>query len=117
MFHNWDYRRVLLTKTAIKRMFDNLSINSDVQTTTSAVPPKKRKITGEIPALPQETKEIQDCLLSLFEEDTFQEEEDLKQLIKKQHHKQQQLKYNLLKLISDLKKQQQFLQMQTGNLH
>nr|UHM26376.1 MAG: ORF1 [Torque teno midi virus] len=117
MFHNWDYRRGLLTKTAIKRMFDNISINSDVQTTTSAVPPKKRKITGEIPALPQETKEIQDCLLSLFEEDTFQEEEDLKQLIKKQHQQQQQLKYNLLKLISDLKKQQQFLQMQTGNLH
>jgi len=115
IFHDWDYRRGVLTKTAIKRMHENLSTYSDVPT-TSAAPAKKRKITGEVPALQEETKEIQKCLHSLFEESTFQEEENLQQLIRKQHHQQQQLKHQLLHLIGDLKIKQQQLQMQTGIL-
>nr|UHS18211.1 MAG: hypothetical protein [Gammatorquevirus sp.] len=115
--HHWDYRRDILTKTAIKRMRDNLETDTDVTTIITGKPPKQRKITGEIQALQQENKEIQACLHSLFEEDTFQEEESLRELIKQQHNKQHQLKQNLLHLISDLKKQQQHIQMQTGILH
>nr|UHM26386.1 MAG: ORF1 [Torque teno midi virus] len=115
--HHWDFRRDILTKTAIKRMRDHLETDSDVPTVITGKPPKQRKITGEIQALQQENKEIQACLHSLFEEDTFQEEESLRELIRQQHHKQINLKQNLLHLISDLKKQQQNLQMQTGFLH
>nr|UHM26413.1 MAG: ORF1 [Torque teno midi virus] len=115
--HHWDFRRDILTKTAIKRMRDHLETDSDVSTVITGKPPKQRKITGEIQALQQENKEIQACLHSLFEEDTFQEEESLRELIRQQHHKQINLKQNLLQLISDLKKQQQNLQMQTGFLH
>lgn len=115
--HHWDFRRDILTKTAIKRMRDHLETDSDVSTVITGKPPKQRKITGEMQALQQENKEIQACLHSLFEEDTFQEEESLRELIRQQHHKQINLKQNLLQLISDLKKQQQNLQMQTGFLH
>nr|UHM26426.1 MAG: ORF1 [Torque teno midi virus] len=115
LFHNWDYRRGVITKSAIKRMHENLPLDTDVETTASG-PPKRRKITGELQALPQETKEIQACLRSLFEEDTSQEEEDLQKLIKQQQLKQREVKHNLLKLIADLKLKQQSLQMQTGIL-
>nr|UHM26382.1 MAG: ORF1 [Torque teno midi virus] len=115
--HHWDFRRDILTKTAIKRMRDHLETDSDVSTVVTGKPAKQRKITGEMQALQQENKEIQACLHSLFEEDTFQEEESLRELIRQQHHKQINLKQNLLQLISDLKKQQQNLQMQTGFLH
>lgn len=117
MFHNWDYRRGLITPAAIKRVSKHLETDSDVSSTSTEPPHKKIKITGEVPYLPQETEEVQACLLSLCEEDTFQEEEeDLHKLIKQQHKKQQQLKQQLLKLLAEMNKKQTMLQLQTGIL-
>nr|UHM26381.1 MAG: ORF1 [Torque teno midi virus] len=116
MFHDWDFRRGVITKSALKRMYEHLETDSDVQTTSTGQAHKKRKITGEVPALPPQTQEIQDCLRSLFEEDTYQEEEDIQHILRQQHNKQQQLKHQLLQLIADLKQKQQLLQMQTGIL-
>lgn len=118
ILHPWDIRHGMFTKTAIKRMQSNISTDSTFQADTEEIPRKKKKVTGPQMSVPQEEQEeIQRCLHSLFESDTYQETEDpqkIKDLIKQQHLKQRELKYNILRLISDLKEQQNILKLQTG---
>nr|UHM26191.1 MAG: ORF1 [Torque teno midi virus] len=114
MLRDWDYRRGIITTTALKRMSKHLQTDSSLQSDDSETPKKKKKITAEIPYYQEKTEEIQSCLLSLFEEDTCQETEDLKQLIIHQQQQQQKLKHNLLKLLMDLKHQQRVIQHHTG---
>lgn len=117
LFHAWDWRRGFITPTALKRMSDNISVDSTFQSDTTPPPEKKKKITGPYLQDPdQEIQEIQSCLQCLCEEDTFQEEEtqSLKQLIKQQQQQQNQLKRNILKLLQELKGKQRMLQLQTG---
>ncbi len=92
MFHDWDYRRGLITTTAFKRMYENLETYSAISADTQEPPQKRQRITAEIPFLPEETEKIQDCLLSLCEEDTCQEEKDVQQLILNQQQQQYKLK-------------------------
>lgn len=120
MFHQWDYRRGCITSSAIKRMSQNLqtdeSLSSDSETST---PKKKRRVQPLLHDPEEETKEINQCLLSLCKESTCQEaqnQEDILQLIKQQQLQQQQLKHNLLVLIKDIKAKQRMLQLQTGVL-
>ncbi len=119
--HSWDFRRGLLTSRAFKRMYENQQTDSDIQTDTE-IPHKKAKKTprgNTLEIQPQEVQEIQACLRSLCEENTCQDSEEeasLHQLIKQQQLQQLQLKHNLLQLITDLKKQQKLLQLQTGIL-
>ena len=114
MLRDWDYRRGIVTTTALKRMSKHLETDSSLQSDDSETPKKKKKITAEIPHYQEKTQEMQSCLLSLFEEDTFQETEDLQLLIQQQHQQQQKLKHNLIKLLMDLKHQQRILQHHTG---
>nr|UHK06526.1 MAG: ORF1 [Torque teno midi virus] len=121
MLHAWDFRRGILTKRAYKRILENQSTSSIIQTDSEEeTPKKKKKFQGnEVPIIHQTEEKIQDCLLSLCERSTSQEEEtttDIKQLIKQQRKKQQQLKLNMLHIISELKKKQTLLQLQTGLL-
>nr|UHM26587.1 MAG: ORF1 [Torque teno midi virus] len=117
--HAWDFRRGIVTAAAFKRMCENQQTDTDFQ--TDAEPPKKKKKTFPSNALQvqeESQEEIQSCLLSLCKSDTSQEskEDNLKQLIYNQQQQQLQLKNNLLKLITDLKKKQKLLQLQTGVL-
>nr|UHK06126.1 MAG: ORF1 [Torque teno midi virus] len=114
MLRAWDYRRGIITTTALKRMSKYLEIDSTLSSDDSETPKKKQKIAAEIPHYQEKTQKIQKCLLSLCEEDTFQETEDLQQLINQQQQQQQKLKSNLIKLLIDLKQQQRILQLQTG---
>nr|UHM26232.1 MAG: ORF1 [Torque teno midi virus] len=114
MLRDWDYRRGIITTTALKRMSKHLQSDTSFQSDDSETPKKKRKVTAEIPCHEEKTQKMQKCLLSLFEEDTCQEPEDLKQLIIHQQQQQQKLKYNLIRLLMDLKHQQRILQHQTG---
>lgn len=114
MLRDWDYRRGIITTTALKRMSKHLEIDSSLQSDDSETPKKKKRTTAEIPCHEEKTQEMQECLLSLFEEDTCQESEDLKQLIHHQQQQQQKLKLNIIKLLMDLKHQQRILQHQTG---
>nr|UHM26143.1 MAG: ORF1 [Torque teno midi virus] len=114
MLRDWDYRRGIITTTALKRMSKHLQSDSSFQSDDSETPKKKRKITAQIPCHEEKTQKMQKCLLSLFEEDTCQDTEDLKQLIHHQQQQQQKLKLNLIKLLMDLKHQQRILQHQTG---
>nr|UHK07370.1 MAG: ORF1 [Torque teno midi virus] len=119
IIHPWDYRRGILTKTALKRMYSNLSIDTTFEA-DSEIPKKKKKTTGPTLTVPEEeNKEILQCLHSLCEEPTWQEpqtQEDIKQLIKQQQQYQQQLKRNILTVISDIKEQQNLLKLQQGFL-
>lgn len=114
--HPWDYRRGIIKSSALKRIQDNISVESSFQ---EAFPPyKKARITGPYLTAPEEeNQEIKKCLQELFEENISkeaQEETDLLKLIQQQREQQQHIKYNLLKLISELKQQQAKLKLQTG---
>nr|UHM26814.1 MAG: ORF1 [Torque teno midi virus] len=118
IIHPWDYRRGILKSSALKRIQDNISIESSFQETYP--PYKKARITGPYLTAPEEeNQEIQTCLQELFEENTSkeaQEETNILNLIQQQREQQNNIKYNLLKLISELKQQQQRLKLQTGFL-
>nr|UHK03735.1 MAG: ORF1 [Torque teno midi virus] len=118
LLHSWDYRRGLITGTAIKRICEDQPTDTDFQTGSEYSPPqKKKKTTKEVPYPPAQNQDLQKCLLSLFEESTSKEAQDpqtLQQLIQQQRKQQQELKYNILKVISDLKQQQQLMQLHTG---
>nr|UHK05418.1 MAG: ORF1 [Torque teno midi virus] len=116
ILHQWDFRRGFVTETALKRMQEHLQTDTDVQSSYSEPEKKKRKIQKEVPHTQEKQEALQACLRSLFEEDTFQDTDNLKQLIIQQQQQQQQLKSNILVLLSDLKQQQRYLGLQTGNL-
>ncbi len=121
IFHPWDYRRGSIKEKALKRMYENLSIDTDFQPDSPTGSPRKKKSRMQplLTSHQKETQEIQTCLRSLFEEDTcqeIQEETDLKQLILQQQQQQRDLKHNILKLITEMKTKQQMLQLQTGLL-
>nr|UHK07265.1 MAG: ORF1 [Torque teno midi virus] len=115
MLRAWDYRRGFITTAALKRMSENLPTDTDFQSDEGQTPKKKKKITAELPNPQEDQEEIQTCLLSLFEEDSYQEsEKDLHKLIQHQQQQQQKLKCNILQLLMDLKKKQRILQLQAG---
>lgn len=117
LLHQWDYRRGFVKEAALKRMADNLSIDTDFQADTELHPKKRQRRGPQLTVPEQEEKEIKTCLLSLCEENIFQEpktQEEIQQLIVQQQQQQHQLKRDLLHLLADLKQQQQMLQLQTG---
>nr|UHK04346.1 MAG: ORF1 [Torque teno midi virus] len=119
ILHSWDYRRGVLTATALKRMREDQETLTSFQTDAETTPHKKKKYSENCLTLQQkEDQELQACLLSLLKENTFQEQEEttLRDLIQQQQQQQQDLKHNLLYILSNLKKQQQQLQLQTGFL-
>nr|UHK03703.1 MAG: ORF1 [Torque teno midi virus] len=113
----WDFRRGIVKQSALKRMYENLQTDSSLQSDTSETPKKKKKTGPHLTDPNQENQEIQSCLQELFEKDIYQETQEIQtmeQLIKQQREQQNQLRYNLLKLLSDLKSKQQALQLHTG---
>nr|UHK04184.1 MAG: ORF1 [Torque teno midi virus] len=117
ILHQWDYRRGIITQTALKRMSENIQTDTDFQSDESESPKKKRKVTKEMPYKKEKEEKLHQCLLSLCEENTFQEPpENFQQLINQQQQQQSQLKRNILKLLTHLKRQQRFLGLQTGVL-
>lgn len=119
IFHPWDYRRGLIKERAYKRMCQHLETDTEFEYSTEEIPKKKRSRIGAALTNPEEeTQEAKNCLLSLCKEDTFQnpENQTLETLIHQQQQQQQQLKYNIVKLLVDLKTKQRMLQLQTGLL-
>ena len=117
IFHEWDYRRGIITQSALKRMSTHLEIDTDFETDLTEAPRKRQKTTKEIPCIENKQKEIQACLQELCSESSSQETpEDLQQFILQQQQQQHKLKRNLLLLLTQLKKDQRSLQLQTGLL-
>nr|UHK06059.1 MAG: ORF1 [Torque teno midi virus] len=114
MLRAWDYRRGIVTTTALKRMSEHLQIDKPFSSDDSEPSPKKKKNAAEIPYYQEKTQKIQKCLLSLCEEDTCQETEDLHKLIQHQQQQQQKLKHNIIQLLIEMKTHQRKLQLQTG---
>lgn len=117
ILHPWDFRRGIVTKRALERMCQNLETDSNFYP-DGETPKKKKKTTCELRNPQEEIKEVQSCILSLCQTETSEEEDpnNLQQLIHKQKLKQQQLKHNILVLLTDLKTKQNSLRLQTGNL-
>nr|UHK05191.1 MAG: ORF1 [Torque teno midi virus] len=122
ILHTWDYRRGLLTQKALKRMYDNLSDKSTVSTDSECLePPHKVQRSAKQPQIQEKETEVLKCLQQLYKENSCQEteekqEEDLHHLIQQQQQQQQLIKHNLLKLITQMKKTQLQMQIQTGIL-
>lgn len=117
ILHPWDIRRGLIKEKAIKRMCSHLETDTEFEYSAGESPKKKKQRLGAALRNPQEeVQEVQACLQALCEETTCQEEEtqSLQHLIKQQHQKQQELKYNILKLLMEMKEKQNMLQLQTG---
>nr|UHK06354.1 MAG: ORF1 [Torque teno midi virus]UHM27423.1 MAG: ORF1 [Torque teno midi virus] len=120
ILRTWDYRRGSITKKALKRMYEHLETDDSLSTDSeSSTSPKKKKLLPTLQDPKKESKKIKSCLQTLCEESTCQapqEDPNLLQLIQQQHQQQQQLKHNLLTLITDLKHKQKTLLHQTGML-
>nr|UHK04505.1 MAG: ORF1 [Torque teno midi virus] len=117
ILHDWDFRRGIVTQTALKRMSENLQTDSSFESDDSETPKKKQKVSKELQTTENKQEKIKKCLLSLCEEPTCQDpKEDLQQLIQQQQLQQQQLKRNLFKLLTHLKKSQRLSDLQTGLL-
>nr|UHK05397.1 MAG: ORF1 [Torque teno midi virus] len=117
LLHEWDFRRGIVTQKALKRMQENLEIETDFESDDSGTPKKRRKVTKEIPQIQKKEEKLHKCLQQLCEENTCQETpQTLQELIQQQQQQQQHLKLNILKLLTELKKEQRFLGLQTGLL-
>ena len=118
ILHPWNIRRGYITNTTLKRMCEDQTTDTEFEPVTEEAPPKKKSRQGAAYQNPfEETQEIQSCLHSLCEENTFQETpQTIQQLINQQQQQQQQLRHSILKLLIDLKQQQRHLQLQTGLL-
>lgn len=118
--HLWDFRRGLITSKALKRICQDTESDESLYSDTEEIPKKKKKALQEnaLPVLHQETQDLQECLLSLYEEPTCQdqEEQNLQQLIQQQQQQQQHIKQQLLKLIAHLQYKQSQIQLHTGIL-
>nr|UHK07062.1 MAG: ORF1 [Torque teno midi virus] len=116
-FQPWDYRRGILTQKAIKRVSENLEIDTIFESDTEPVPKKKKRTGAQLTNPEEETQKVQKYIQALCTENTFQEipeDHQLQQFIQFQQQQQQELKYNLLRIIADMKEQQNLLQLQTG---
>lgn len=115
--HPWDLRRGFIKEAALKRVYDNLSIDTSFQPTDAGSPQKKKQ--RKLPTVKtqeQKNKKIYHCLQTLYEESTCQEQtsQTLEQLIQQQQEQQHNLKRNILQLIFELKRKQEMLQLQSG---
>lgn len=117
ILHPWDFRRGIVTQTALKRMSENLETDTDFQSDDSASPRKKRKISKVLPITSQKEEDLKKCLQSFYQEETQEETpETLQEFIQQQQHQQHQLKRNILHILTHLKQQQRYLSLQTGVL-
>nr|UHK04703.1 MAG: ORF1 [Torque teno midi virus] len=117
ILHSWDIRRGFIKQKALKRISDNISIDTAFQPITEDPPPAKRKrMLPKLTAQEEDNEEILQILRSLCEEETQEEDKNktLSELIKQQQQEQYKLKRHLLQLISHIKENQTMLQLQTG---
>nr|UHS18318.1 MAG: hypothetical protein [Gammatorquevirus sp.] len=122
MLHTWDYRRGFITQKALKRMQSYLPMEPTLSTDSECSSPlKKRRLSKREPPLQEEETETDHCLQQLFEQSSCQEIQEEKEnpiykLIQQQQQQQHVIKYNLLQLLTALKKTQLQMQLHTGIL-
>lgn len=119
MLHPWDWRRGIIKKTAIKRMYEHLETDTEFQPSSEEASPTKKRKGAALQNPQKETQEINHCLQELFKKNTFQEQETqtVQQLLQQQQQYQEQLKLNILTLLFQLKEKQRAIQQQTGLLN
>nr|UHK03672.1 MAG: ORF1 [Torque teno midi virus]UHM27235.1 MAG: ORF1 [Torque teno midi virus]UHM27249.1 MAG: ORF1 [Torque teno midi virus] len=116
ILHPWDWRRGFIKERALKRMYEHLETDSEYEHVTEETPQKKQRKGAALRDPQEETQEIEACLQGLCKKSIFQEQtdQDLQLLIQQQQQQQEELKYNILRLLFDLKHKQAALQHHTG---
>lgn len=119
MLHPWDWRRGIIKKKALKRMYDHLETDTDFELSSEQTSPTKIRRGAALRNPQEETQEIENCLQDLFKKSTFQTQEtqNIQELLQHQQQQQDNLKFNILRLIFQLKEKQRILQQQTGMLN
>nr|UHK05607.1 MAG: ORF1 [Torque teno midi virus] len=115
LFHTFDYRRGQITKSAIKRMQENLSYAESSPEEDVHQPQKKKRKKADPPCEEDQDSSIITCLQTLCEEPTCQGDQLQLQLKKQQQHSNK-VKLSMLHLLSKLKERQLQLQLATGLL-
>nr|UHK03801.1 MAG: ORF1 [Torque teno midi virus] len=115
--HPWEYRRGMLTETALKRMLEDseTSENSDFFTET----PTKKKKTGEDPLVylsgdPYSVQHSSGTESSDQEEENQETPETLQLYIQQQQRKQRRLKHKLFHFLKKIQDRQRSLSILTG---
>ena len=117
ILHPWDFRRGIVKEKALKRMCDNLSIDTAFEPAGEQyTPPKKKRFLPKLSAYQEEEEEILQCLRSLCNEETKDQEEEktTAELIRLQQQEQHNLKRHILQLIAHIKENQRKIQLHTG---
>lgn len=117
MLHSFDFRRGSITQKALKRVYENLSTDTEFQCSPEKMQ-KKERVGAALPNPYKKEEKIQTYLHCLSEKSICQESQtqDLQQLIFQQQEQQQRVKHSILKLLCHLKKRQRALQHHTGLL-
>lgn len=116
ILHPWDIRRGFIKESALKRMCDNLSIDTAFEPVGEEyVPPKKKRFLPQLSAYQEEEEDILQCLRSLCNEETQEtQEKTTSELIRMQQQEQYKLKRHILELIAHIKENQRKIQLHTG---
>nr|BAG84585.1 hypothetical protein [Torque teno midi virus] len=115
LFHSWDYRRGLITKSALKRMYKNLSDaeSSSTDGTEKSDSPRKKRRRGDPPC----PEEKDNCILQNLQEICQAPQKtsgDLEQQLDDLRQQQLNKNLNILKLLAKLKQRQLSLQLAMG---
>nr|ALN98249.1 ORF1 [Gorilla anellovirus] len=119
-FHSWDYRRGLITESALKRMYEHQEIDHESLTGSETPPHRKRqKLTD--PETYQEQSEIQKTLQEIYKQNISletQEEEtgNIQQQLEQYRKQQLLLRQQLTQTVLAIHKEQRKLRLTIGTL-
>nr|BAG84589.1 hypothetical protein [Torque teno midi virus] len=115
LFHSWDYRRGLITQTALKRMYKNLSTpeSSSTDGSEKSESPRKKRKRGDPPCPEEKENYILQNLQEICQTEP-KTSGDLEQQIDNLRQQQYNKNINILKLLALLKQKQLSLQLAMG---
>nr|UHM26311.1 MAG: ORF1 [Torque teno midi virus] len=113
-FHKWDYRRGMLTGTAIKRALQD-SESDPLSSTDSEEEAAKRRRLGE-PTISHPKSSISSRVQCLFEETTCQPSQETQEKILKHKLRNHKLKQLILRSLIQMERKQQLMALTTGHI-
>nr|UHK05067.1 MAG: ORF1 [Torque teno midi virus] len=115
LLHSWDYRRGLITKTALKRMYKGLSDaeSSSTDTSDESDSPQRKRKRGD-PPCPEEKDNYNIQTIAKICETPKEEGANFQQQLHQFQQQQYDKNINILKLLAMLKQKQLQMQLAMG---
>nr|UHM26315.1 MAG: ORF1 [Torque teno midi virus] len=113
-FHKWDYRRGMLTGTAIKRALQDTE-SETLSSTDSEEEATKRRRLGE-PAISHPRSSISSKVQEVCEETTCQTSQETQEKLLKHKLRNHKLKQLILRSLIQIERKQQLMALTTGHL-